>query len=414
MTATLISKSESTPISDFVEAVAVSIKNDNTAQAAPSAGGIQIAGYDRAASTQRHVKVNQNGAIMIGNTAGDSVTGAHDTGATNENAIALFVRAAMTGSDSGLAANSRNVPIEARLGSTDAHYANTLYGLLTNSRMAMLLGATSQYARVTGDTPSAATGEAHTAQYWLRSLACSFGRDTSDNTMRAIEGRASHLSYATGTLYRLFVDSRQRGVDVVTATEQPITCTQDISGTSGASMLVAESRASAFYACRTGRRFAVTTEGTAVTATNGFTATTPRMTIECGATLAVILRRIDVSVLAVGTTNMQIRVVIDSAARYSSGGTAVTLGSRTNMNIAGSTSTTFTAHYGAITATATTGTQREIHYGVIQNIVGGRYIIEFEDGLIGGLSGTILIYIMDAGGTGTAAINAYLEEASVL
>lgn len=177
--------------------------------------------------------------------------------------------------------------------------------------------------------------------------------------------------------------------------------------------LSVDMRKSGYEASLRGRRFVVTSEGGAITVSNGFTATAPRMTIEAGATNELIIRKIKLACLLAGTTNLQYRIVLDPDARYSSGGTSVTLGARTNMNGGSSATAGFTAHYGGITATATDADEREIDYGTIVNVTGNQVVLEYEDGLIVPASGTLLIYLMDAGGVGTIAAYVELEEANI-
>lgn len=211
---------------------------------------------------------------------------------------------------------------------------------------------------------------------------------------------------------RLLVDAQARGVEKG-GTVDHILALRDDPATAGSALGVIESRATGFWASLRGRKYVVTSEGGAITVTNGFTATTPRLTIECGATKELMVRKIKLSCLLAGTTNLQYRIVIDPDARYSSGGTAVTLGARTNMNGGDSTVAGFTAHYGAITATATDADEREIEYGTIVNVTGNSIEITFDDGLIIPASGTLLLYLMDAGGVATIAANVQLEECNV-
>jgi hypothetical protein len=200
--------------------------------------------------------------------------------------------------------------------------------------------------------------------------------------------------------------------DVAAGGFMPVGGDRETSGGFNA-VVVSEQRANGYFSSIRARRFVATTEGATVTASNGFTATAPRFTLEAGATNELIVRSIDVCVLAAGTTNMQVRVVIDPDARYSSGGTSGTVGARTNMNVGSAATGSYTFHYGGITATATDADEREIYYGTITNAVGGRLTIPFDDGLIIGASGTLLVYVIDAGATGTASINMVLEDANV-
>jgi hypothetical protein len=295
---------------------------------------------------------------------------------------------------------------------SDADVTKTKVGPTINSRLAAYSTGDADWVKLSTYSPSGITGEGHGAQYWARVASALFGRDTGDSTMRAIEARGA-LTAQARTLYRLLTDSIARYYDVIQDTYIGQAGLEETSGLGAGFPAAMVARESQYFSSRRGRRFAVTSEGTAITVSNGFTATAPRMTIEAGATSELIIRKITLSVLVAGTTNLQVRIVLDPDARYSSGGTAVTLGARTNLNGGNSTAADFTAHYGAITATATDADEREVFYGTIVNVTGNERIIEWEDGLIVPASGTLLIYLMDAGAAGTIAANVNLEEANV-
>lgn len=295
----------------------------------------------------------------------------------------------------------------------DADFTNTKLGQMINARISALRGASGDWARLGCDFPLAITGESHTAvSEYLKVAAAAIGRDTTDNTMRLIESRQSTSALVT-TLYRLLVDGIQRSFNLRTSAYEIVGGVDTIVGSLITAPLTAEIRSTGYVSAFQGRRFVVTSEGGAITVTNGFTATTPRLTIENGATNELIIRKIKLSCLLAGTTNLQYRIVIDPDARYSSGGTAVTLGARTNMNGGSATNAGFTAHYGAITATATDSDEREIEYGTIVNVTGNGVELDFADGLIVPASGTLLLYLMDAGAVATVAANVVLEEANI-
>lgn len=215
------------------------------------------------------------------------------------------------------------------------------------------------------------------------------------------------------TLYRLLVDAMLRGYDENNSTASVIQVGEEIAATGRGPMLTEHARGSAYYQSRRGRKFRVTDEGASVTASNGFTATAPRFTLEAGGTKELIIRKIRVSCLAAGTTNLRARVILDPDARYSSGGTSGTVGARNNENGGSSATGGYTFHYGGITATATDADEREMGTECIVNVTGNYVEFLFEDGLIVPASGTLLIYVYDAGATGTAHITIEGEEADV-
>jgi len=314
--------------------------------------------------------------------------------------------------DNPLPLSAGSLPVDTANADADADFAKALVGMLVNARMSAFRVNTSDWGRISTDLVSIITSEAHNTNLWARVSSALFGRDTSDNTMRAIEARGSSNSEAT-SVYRLLTSSLTRGFDPLAAVFDAVQSLREVSGTAGGALAMLDQRASGYWSCRQGRRFMVTSEGTAITVSNGFTATTPRMTIEAGATNEALVRRAEFTCLVAGTTNLQVRIVLDPDSRYSSGGTAVTLGARTNLNGASANNASFTAHYGAITATATDADEREIYYGTIVNATGNRLVLEWEDGLIIPASGTLLIYLMDAGAAGTIAANVTLEDVNV-
>lgn len=296
---------------------------------------------------------------------------------------------------------------------TNADFTKTLIGLLSNARIAAFKASGGgDWVTVSTEAPSVMTGEGHATQNWIRAAAALFGRDTSDNSMRSIEARGSSANQSA-SVYRLLVDTCLRAAEINVGGYDPLSALREITGVAGSALAVLEQRDRGYWPSRQGRRFVATSEGTAITVSNGFTATAPRMTIEAGATNELILHRIEAYVLVAGTTNLQIRVVIDPDARYSSGGTAGTVGARTNKNGGSSNAGSYTFHYGGITATATDADEREIHYGTIVNVTGNKVTIDFEDDCIIPASGTALIYLMDAGAVGTVALNVTLEDANI-
>lgn len=171
---TLKSLETAVPISDFMTGAAASIKADATAQAAPGAGGIQVAGYDRTNALQRHIEVNQNGAVIIGNVGGDAETANADA---------------------------------------DADFVSTMIGLLTNARNGYLQDG-GNWRRWTGSTPNSTEGISSSSGAYLApwTISVAAGRDSGGNTVRIAESRASSAAQSP-SLYRILVDSAIRFCD---------------------------------------------------------------------------------------------------------------------------------------------------------------------------------------------------------
>lgn len=120
------------------------------------------------------------------------------------------VGAALLGRES--AGNTVNA-IEARNADANGDFTKTLIGLLANSRLSAYQGSAADWSLLGHEILTTITGEAHGSQTWLRAAAAAFGRDTGDNTVRAIEARAATAGQAV-TLYRLLADSSTRGYDL--------------------------------------------------------------------------------------------------------------------------------------------------------------------------------------------------------
>ena len=140
------------------------------------------------------------------------------------------------------------------------------------------------------------------------------------------------------------------------------------------------------YAARSGERWTTAnTQGTPIVDGNqaSFSATAPVMTIfnnnaVGGAWIYPV--RLKMVVVAVGTssTNLQGRWILDTGNRYSSGGSALT---PTNANPqVTATKTGAVINFGAITATAASGTQRTINLHQMRVVIpsaGDEYTYEF-------------------------------------
>jgi hypothetical protein len=156
-------------------------------------------------------------------------------------------------------------------------------------------------------------------------------------------------------------------------------------------------RADGYAAVSRGRRFFTThqTPGTGVTAQTSFVATTPTFLLNnAAATRAAILRAIIISqsgIVAGGNVNYS--VAIDSANRYSSGGTAVV---PQNGNADSAVASAVTAFRFNPTATAAGAGTRYVAEAVVPASLGTLTSFLFADGLFVGTTGSILFYAFAA------------------
>lgn len=176
----------------------------------------------------------------------------------------------------------------------------------------------------------------------------------------------------------------------------PIRAIEEEDGSVPAFLVGIDGRESGFHASRLGRRFNVTTPaGTAVTGTTSFTATSPQILVQAGATNDLILRNLTIWIeTAAGDDPVRIHIVIDPDARYSSGGT-----SRTAANMNTADATAFSAAQvrdGGITATATDGDERDVLEAIMTNSIGTGLSIDFKDGIIIAAGDTVLVYVEGA------------------
>ncbi len=345
---------------------------------------------------------------LAGSAAGQVCIVAYDVGSP-EGANALLKLLAV---QKVILATVGGTTLDIRNADAEADFAKTLNGILSNARLAGFDSDADDWFRLSSRLIGNIAGLGVAAWRGPLGNAAAFGRDTGDNTMRPIESRAAVTGQVPG-LYRLLADIVNRNYDLLQGTYQVRPGIEELASSGATMPMGLMGRESAYASSRRERRFVATSEGAAITVSNGFTATAPRFTLEAGATNELILRKIRMSCLLAGTTNLQWRLVLDPDARYSSGGTAGTVGARTNMNGGSSAAGGYTFHYGSITATATDADEREIAHGTIVNVTGNERIVEFQDGLIVPASGTLLLYLFDAGAVGTVAVDMEFEEANI-
>ena len=107
----------------------------------------------------------------------------------------------------------------------EAGFASAVVGPTVNARLGAFRGNTTEFARLHCEKISDLTGEGHAAWYWLRAAAALIGRDTSDNTMRAIEAR-THTGWA-GTARNLYLAgaaAHMHGLDAQTNLNESLFC----------------------------------------------------------------------------------------------------------------------------------------------------------------------------------------------
>jgi len=160
------------------------------------------------------------------------------------------------------------------------------------------------------------------------------------------------------------------------------------------------SRRNAFNATRFGRRFVVTdqTPNAPVTAQVGFLATTPTFLLrQVLSTRKIIFRSFSISLLAnAGGAALRVIVALDTADRFSAGGTAVT---PQNLNEESATASALTSFLVNPTATAAgAGTRYITHIGT-PTTAGVNLLVDYSDGVFLGTTGAILIYCFVTVGT---------------
>jgi hypothetical protein len=237
------------------------------------------------------------------------------------------------------------------------------------------------------DTKAALTAQAY-ALYRL--LVDTVIRGDDGATYSAISTRAlTSDANIAAALLGLTTNSRPSVIDEIAGTYARQQGLQD--GVTGAYVL--QPRESAFPASRSGRRFYTThqTPGTVVTGQTSFVATTPTFLLrQAASTRRVILRSIMLSqdgTVAGGKIN--VAVVLDTADRFSAGGTAIVPQNPSGPSAVASAITSFLFNP---TATAAGGGTRVLVQAAAVAALGSVLSIDFKDGVIVGTTGALLIY----------------------
>jgi hypothetical protein len=172
-----------------------------------------------------------------------------------------------------------------------------------------------------------------------------------------------------------------------------------IFGDSGGSVLVSTSaglpsintRRDGFIAANAGRRFTTTNVfGTPVTGQIGFTDTTPTFLLrQSASTKRVVLRTINLGLAAGAGGSFRVAIVIDTADRFSAGGTSLT---PENTNTGSATPSAVTAFLLNPTATAAGVGTRPISHVAASASNGTNITFNFGDGVLIGTTGSLLVY----------------------
>lgn len=358
------------------------------------------------------------------------------SGTISETLMYDLVRAAMTGFDSTQAVGSQNNAIAARNADLIGDFDFSLVGMLTNSRLALLDISTSNWQSWSLDQLSVieGAGRAPASIFGGWCLGVNFGRDTTVGTVyrpveaRNLDANGDVVSTLVGlltnsritalgavdyerlsgrdanadgdfvdTLFGLITNARLGILDDRTGAYmrwRGITpnATSDLSEAA----LVTQARESAFTATVQGRRFTVThqTIGTFVTGQTGFVDTTPTFMLRLSgpATKKDIFRSLSLSQANTPGGFVTIAVVLDTADRFSAGGTLVT---PQNLNEESATAAVSTFRFNP-TATAAGAGTRVIATVTAPASVGATTEIDFEDGIFMGTVSTLLVYTFAA------------------
>lgn len=375
---------------------------------------------------------------VIAGPGGAYSQGDFDSAAANEsNALAMWVRAAVTGLDTSQAVGSRNVPISARPFNTPlgTQVAGTLEGLTTNARLAgYRLGGT-DWGAVYSDAPSQASGAAigNFVGLYTNAVLCAVrssvlvlpdasasvavqaytrerlmtdavARGDDGTTYSAINARAFNNGAVDETKIGLLTRSALSVYDA-TASVNSRNLPVDAVTLGDASPLVASGvsdiRESAFRTAIAGKRFVSThqTPGTSITAPSAtFSATAPGVILynSAGNTTKVVARAASIFVTNASVSPVSIAIAIDTADRYASGGTAHT---PQNVNEASATASGVTGVRTGATASAAGAGTRYIFNGQVPAGAGVSLEALLKDGVLIDGVGSILIYVWDSAGS---------------
>jgi hypothetical protein len=313
--------------------------------------------------------------------------------------VGVYANALAVGIDNTAVAALR--PVEARNSDSDLDYDAALIGFLTNSRLGVLRAAAGTYSRVHGDLASDVSGATPISRMGIYVNALAVGIDnTAAAALRPVEvrnidavGDVAEALVGLLTNSRLSFRDERAGaydrLDGITA--------NSVDAAQAAGLYVYQPRETAFPATTQGRRFYVThqTVGTVVTGQTAFLATTPTFLMRQALSIVkIVLRSITLS--QVGTVAggfITFAVVLDTADRFSVGGTAVTPQNVNEESAAASALTSFLFNPTATAAGAGTRVLVQTSAGASLGTVTS---IEFKDGVFMGTTSSLLVYAFAA------------------
>jgi hypothetical protein len=408
---------------------AVSIKSNASAIASPSDGSLLIGGFDPVAALQRHIRVSPAGRLEVDviSGGGGGVTDTDDDSVAAGQTVSLnismpyyFDRETSVWKRSAGRSDDDSVPISEGWpgGITLPYFSNLDAGIpgtwkrWTGRNDDGTLPGSDFHPTILGQTygfnPSPLTwgrvlvypddDGIFPAQTTL--LDVSLGYDFDGGFWRRSQALAASADagFLAATLGKL-VNARLGIVDE----QGGAYARQDGLKDGIASAYVLQPRESGWPASRRGRRFVAThqTLGTEITAQTAFLATTPTFLMrQAASTRRIILRSIEIVQTNKPGSITEVEVVLDTADRFSAGGTAVT---PQNVNEESAVASALTSFLFNPTATAAGAGTRKIFSGAYDNAsFGGSITIDFKDAVIMGTTSSLLVYVVDTGGTAPA------------
>lgn len=318
-------------------------------------------------------------------------------------ATAMWVRSAITGRDQTQAAGSQNTPVEARAVVNFAGDSTSLISLLTQ---AVQTGIDTTGAAVLRPTearvPSGFDGLVANGFFASYTVANLFGRDTTGAAVvRPVEARTVSGYNGSLALNGLLAASFVYALDVGSATLNYVGSSQITDSTANvAAPYSLDVRESGYVDMVRGRRFSFThqTPGTLVTAQAAFVATTPTLLLynSAGNTSVVGLRTQRIDITSATTAPVFVTIMLDTADRFSAGGTAVV---GQNWNEASATAYPGTSFKFNATATAAGGGTRYLGTFAIPAGAGQSLTFNSKDGIQVTGVGSIGVYVYDSAAT---------------
>ena len=304
------------------------------------------------------------------------------------------------GIDNTVAAPNNVVrPVEARALGYTPGLADSLIRLLVGANLLGRDTTTGNWEAISADQLVAISGKttANTRAAYAASITVGLD-NTGAAVLRPVEARAPG---AMAGSYALLENAIIGAYDPISAVHRRL----DLTGASSPSAIEPESlyglltyqaRDTGFAAARRGKRFYGThqTPGTLITAQTAFVATTPTLMYRINsAAIRAIIRSLDISIANTPGGLVYITVAIDTADRYDSAGTAITLQNSNEENVTAAVG----LHYFNPTANAAGAGTRYLGTWVAPATAGANVNLDFGDGiLLGPTASTLLVYVWAA------------------